>query len=284
MSSTEHAAPAAGRLVLIGGREDKRGNRAILRRIVEINDARCVVVIPSASAYPRPLSSTYRKAFEALGVDRVEIVDVRKRREAELGLGVEVVEEADAVFFTGGDQVKLTRALAGTPLMHAIWSRFRDGATVAGTSAGAAAAGEVMIYDGDGRGFRKGSVGMSRGLGLLSGGIVVDTHFLARGRLARLAQVLSADARLRGLGLAEDTGVVITPDRRCEVVGAGHVTVLSAGDLETSTYQDAGRGEQLTMDGFRLGFLAPGSVFDLEAWRVCPAPAVLEREPQPVSS
>lgn len=257
-----------GSLVLIGGREDRRRDRVVLRGVLDISGGGRVVVVPAASAYPRSVAAVYRKAFGALGAERVDIVDVRARREAEDGLGVEQVRAADVVFFTGGDQVQLTRVLEATPLMRAVRSRLRDGATVAGTSAGAAAVGEVMVFDGDGRGLVKGSVRVSAGLGLLPGRIIVDTHFMARGRLARLAQVLCADPTLRGLGLAEDTGVVVAPDGSARVVGSGQVTVLSAAGLEASTYGEVGRGEPLTMDGLRLGFLAPGASFDLGGWRV----------------
>jgi cyanophycinase len=258
-----------GHLVLIGGAEDRRGDMTVLRRIVEIDAARSVVVIPSASSYGRDLADSYERAFSDLGVETVAVADVRYRDEADRDEFVAMVRAADVVFFTGGDQVKLVEVLDGSRVLQQIWSRFWRGATVAGTSAGAAAASDHMIYDGDGSGLNKGSVRTAPGFGFLEG-ITVDTHFIARGRIHRLAQYLSRGENKRGLGLSEDTAVLVAPGGRCEVLGASPVTVLEAAERATTNYDEVVEDELLTVDGLRLGFLAPGTQFDLRSWRVRP--------------
>ena len=258
-----------GHLVLIGGAEERRGDMMVLRRIVEIDGARSVVVIPSASGYPRDLAEMYQRAFSEIGVPSIAVADVRYRDEADRDEYVAMVRTADVVFFTGGDQVKLVEVLDGSRMLQQIWSRFWRGATVAGTSAGAAAASDQMIFDGDGSGLKKGSVRTARGFGFLEG-ITVDTHFIARGRIHRLAQLLSRGENSRGLGLAEDTAVLIAPGGLCEVIGASPVTVLEAADRATTNYDEVVDDELLTVDGLRLGFLAPGTRFNLRSWRVCP--------------
>lgn len=163
--------------------------------------------------------------------------------------------------------MQLLDVLDGTALVGRIRRRLHDGATVAGTSAGAAAAGEVTIYSGDGEGHLKGTVGHRKAFGFVPG-VVVDTHFVERGRLARLAQYLASGGLSQGIGLAEDTAAVIYPDGRFEVVGKGVVTALSAEGLAWSGYREAGAREPITMDGLRLSYLGPGSWFDLSRWSI----------------
>jgi cyanophycinase len=260
-----------GHLVLIGGAEDKRGEMLVLRRIVELSEARSVVVIPTASDEPRVRVEEYRAAFTTLGVAEVSVADARTRAAAGQPAALEAVQRADTVFFTGGDQVRLVRVLAGTPLLAEVWAALRRGVTVAGTSAGAAATGEVTIYHGDGAGHSKGSVRHTTGFGFVEG-LVVDTHFDARGRLSRLAQFLCSGGGLRGVGLAENTAVVIAPTGLAEVVGSGVVTVVDASDVEASNYDSVAEEDLLTVTGLSVGFLAPGTVFDLERWRVAALP------------
>jgi cyanophycinase len=262
---------STGPLVLIGGNEDKRGDMVVLRRVAALAGAGPVTVIPTASDYPRQRADEYRRAFADAGAAEVLVADVRDRTDAEQGEAVAMVRRAGAVFFTGGDQVRLVNALTGTPLLAEVWAAFRRGTALAGTSAGAAASGEVTIWSGDGDGFSQGAVRHSPGFGFLTG-ITVDTHFDTRSRLARLAQYLCSGASRRGLGLAEDTAVVVEPDGLAEVVGSGMVTLLDAWNVEHSNAHTAVPGELLTMTGLELGFLAPGSVFDLRLWRVAALP------------
>jgi cyanophycinase len=262
---------STGVLALIGGSEDRRGEMAVLRRVATPGDPPTVTVIPTASDYPRERADEYRRAFSALGVPEVLVADVRSRADAAQPEAVAKVRRAGVVFFTGGDQVRLIQTLQGTPLLAEVWASFRRGATVAGTSAGAAAAGEVTIWSGDGAGFNQGAVRHCPGFGFI-GGVTVDTHFDTRGRLARLAQYLCSGASRRGLGLAEDTAVIVHPGGLAEVVGSGMVTTLDAWNVEHSNAHTAAPGELLTITGLELGFVAPGTLFDLRLWRVVALP------------
>ncbi len=277
LTTTERTAPESGRghLVLIGGAEDKRGAMTVLRHALGLNQGRSVVVIPTASDEPRQRADEYRRAFSALGASQVAVADVRNRTEAVNARVVAMVEAADLVFFTGGDQVRLVATLAGTPLEAAVRAALDNGATVAGTSAGAAAAGEITIYHGDGAGLVKGAVHHTPGFGFLPG-LVVDTHFDMRERLPRLVQFLCSGGGLRGIGLAEDTAVSVTAEGLATVVGAAAVTVLDASDVEASNFDDLGERGILTATGLGLGFLAPGTVFDLDCWRVAGLPERLD--------
>lgn len=266
-------APSAttGPLVLIGGAEDKRGDMTVLRRVVAEAGAGTVLVVPTASDEPRLRAEEYRRAFAALGVAEVLVAEVRTRADAQRPEVVESVERAEAVFFTGGDQVRLVQTLERTRFLNRVRAAHQRGATLAGTSAGAAAAGEVTIYHGDGAGLLKGAVRHASGFGFVQD-LVVDTHFDARGRLARLAQFLCTGGGLRGVGLDEDTALVVAADGSAEVVGAGTVTVLDASEVDFTNLDEVGEREPLTLTGLSLGLLAAGTRFDLERWRVASGP------------
>jgi cyanophycinase len=254
-------------LILIGGAEDRKGDRAILKKVISFTGGRRVAVITTASDFPVDLGRDYHRAFISLGVQEVTLMDIRYREDADHHGHLSAVSKADVIFFTGGDQVQLLDVLEGTALAGRIRRRLHDGATVAGTSAGAAAAGEVTIYSGDGEGHLKGTVGHRKAFGFLPG-VVVDTHFMERGRLARLAQYLSSGGLSQGIGLAEDTAAVVYPEGKFEVVGKGVVAALSAEGMAWSGYREAAAREPITVDGLRLSYLGPGSLFDLSRWGV----------------
>jgi cyanophycinase len=256
-----------GPLVLIGGREDKKGERRLLRRTVELSGAGRVAVIPTASRIPWRLGRQYVRAFRGLGVREVAVIDVRRPRDADRPAYLEAVRGADLVFFSGGDQTRLARVLDGTALLDEIRRAFERGTTVAGTSAGASAAGDTMIFDGDGRGLRKGRVGHGSGFGLLPG-VTVDTHFVERGRYTRLAQALASGRTKRGVGLAENTALIIGPDGTAEVAGAGPVVVLAKNGATWSDYEETEPDRPVSVAGLELAFLSEGTRFDLNAWRV----------------
>ncbi len=254
---------APGPLFLIGGGEDRKGDRALLRWVVQAARGRSVAVITTASDYPVELGKDYDRAFRALGAADPRILDIRRREEAEGGAAVEAVEKAGAVFFTGGDQVRLVEIFQDTALLKEIRRRHREGAVVAGSSAGAAAAGAVTIFDGERSGLVKGAVSNRAALGFLPGAIV-DTHFMERGRIARLAQALGAGLGRVGLGVAEDTAVLVHPDGTLEVLGSGVVAVLRAGGDLATDYGDRPAGALVSVDGLRLSFFAPGRRFRLD--------------------
>lgn len=255
-------------LILIGGGEDRRDDKKVLKSIVKKVKAKSILVIPSASSYPRDVYDTYYYAFKDLGVKEIEMLDIRYSDEADKDENFEKLAKADLLFFGGGDQVKLVEVLDSTNLLGEIKKRFYSGTLhIAGTSAGAAAAANPMLYDGDYRGFQKNSINSSSGFGFIND-IAIDTHFLNRERIPRLLQFVLAGQSLRGMGIDEDTAVIISPDLRMEVVGTGMVTILNVNKITYSNYSYIEEGDNYSTNNVRLGFLAPGTVFSIKRWSV----------------
>ncbi len=256
-----------GLLALIGGSEDRHDGRGLLARIVEQSQARSVAIVPAASLSQEELVEDYLKAFGSLGVSRVRPLSIRNRQEADDPRNIESLESSDLVFFTGGSQERLLQILDDSHLLSSLRERFRQGAAVAGTSAGAAAIGEFTIFFGDHHGTEKDCCLWRRGLGLLDG-VVVDTHFLERNRFYRLAQFLASGRCGRGIGLPENTAVLVGPDGRLEVAGSGVVTAMDAGGLTYNDYGSVDKGQPVAIGGLRVCFLPPGTRFDLHRWEI----------------
>jgi cyanophycinase len=257
-----------GAIVLIGGAEDKWESRDVLSETRNLNDAKRVAIIPSASGYPVEVYEEYRAAFLALGADRVDLVDVRRRDETKLPAHHATIQAAELIFFTGGDQERLVRIFGNTSLLAAIKSRYAAGVTLAGTSAGSSAMGNPMIFDGNGtKGFQKRHVASADGFGLLDR-LIIDTHFMERGRIPRLSQAVAAHPDGLGIGLGEDTGGVVTPDGRMRIIGNRVVAVIGGEEMGFTNYSEAAPDEAVAADGLRLSFLTRGMVFDLNRRRV----------------
>lgn len=235
--------------------------------MVRETEPETVSIIPSASRFPGEVGADYEKAFRSLGVKRIHLLDVRHRGEAKSEKILDRVRETDLFFFTGGDQVRLVRVLGGTPMIEEIFKRHAEGALIAGTSAGAAAASDPMLFDGQDRGLHKGKVRHGPGFGLIEG-VTVDTHFFVRNRIPRLAQFLARGLSRRGIGLAENTALFVSPDGTAEVAGAGPVAVLSRNGKVFSDYERAARNEPISVHGLKLGFLSAGIRFNLRRWAV----------------
>ena len=259
MSSTER-----GCLCLIGGSEDRRYEKEVLRKLVEINNAHTVAIIPTATSYPRECADTYIEAFESLGVKYVDILDIRYADEADDEEYVGMLEDAQIIFFTGGDQCRLSEILTGSKVMKKVYERYKCGVTVAGTSAGAAAAAERMIFSwsDDECLYHKGCVNDGKGFGFIKR-TLVDTHFLERGRIPRLTLMLAAGTENVAIGVSEDTMGIIYPDNTMTVAGSGVVTVITKQPNFYSDYNERVEGEMVSTEGVRMTFLAPGEKFDL---------------------
>ena len=256
-----------GFLVLIGGAEDKKDKKVILKKIVELNNANNIIVIPTASTYPKGLAEDYYYAFKSLGAENISIFDIRERQEAENAEYIEKVKQAELIFFTGGDQLRLVTIINDTSLYYAIKERHLKGATIAGTSAGAAAACDPIIFDGDSEGLRKGGIKCSKGFGFIEN-ITIDTHFVNRGRLGRLTQFLCSGNCTKGIGIGEDTAIVLKSDNTFEVIGSEMVTVVNTENISYSNYNNIAENEPVVINDIRIGFLQSGSVFDLNEWKV----------------
>ncbi|HOB86128.1 MAG TPA: cyanophycinase [Bacillota bacterium] len=255
-----------GKIVVIGGAEDRKRRCTVLKSVLELSgeDNPRISVIAAASSTPEETGEDYEAVFGELGAASVRVLKLSSRESARDRAAIDSLQEASIIFLTGGDQLRLTGILGGTPLLEKLWSRFREGAIVAGTSAGASALSGTMINSGGSEAPpQRGHIYLSPGLGFLPQ-VIVDQHFSQRGRFGRLMAAVSFNPSLLGLGIDEDTAVVVTENRWLKVIGSSGVNVIDGAPLEyTNVYETAPR-ETLTLSAFRLHVLANGSQFDLQ--------------------
>lgn len=264
MRSVEKANGAdRGYIVPIGGAERKVRNPEILRRYVELCGGReaYIAVIPTASTQS-DTGDTYEALFRGLGVRKVVVLPFESRADCERAEYLEIIAEADGIFMTGGNQLRLSTTIGGTPAAHAICEHNSHGLHVAGTSAGAAFMSEHMIAGGkSGATPRADLVQLAPGLGL-SNQFIVDQHFRQRDRLGRLLTALAYNPRAAGVGLDEDTAAFIGPDDTLEVVGSGGITIVDPSDLAYSTMDSAAKRDPVSLIGIRLHILVEGGVYN----------------------
>lgn len=257
-----------GYIVPIGGAEDKEGTADILRKFVGVSggDAAHIIVIPTASSLS-DTGSRYESLFRKIGANHVKALPISSRADAANPEWLECIENATGIFITGGNQLKLSTILGGTPIAKAIRRANARGATVGGTSAGAAILSEHMIaYGAEGNTPHAGAVTLVPGFGLTNR-IMIDQHFRQRDRLGRLLTALAYNPFAIGVGLDEDTAAFIDHARKLTVVGAGALTLVDASELTHSSIADVREGAPVTMTNIRLHVLAGGAIFDLETRR-----------------
>jgi cyanophycinase len=253
-----------GWIVPIGGAENKENDRRILERFVRVSggEAADVVVIPTASRM-HETGPRYEKLFSEIGVARVTVMDFDTRRDCQEPGRLRRLEEATGIFFTGGNQLRVTTLLGGTPVVKLIRTRNAQGVTVGGTSAGASILSEHMIASGDeGSSAIAGSVKLAPGLGLTNR-FIIDQHFTQRDRLGRLCTALAYNPFAVGIGLDEDTAAFIGPDDTLEVEGSGGITIVDGSDVSFSSIDAVSDGQPVCMLGLRLHFLVAGATFNL---------------------
>jgi cyanophycinase len=261
--------PTSGHLVAIGGAEDKTSGLEILKKVFALapEGNQAVAVIATASSIPDQVLPDYEAAFSRLGASRVHLLGIRDRKEAADTETVRLIEQSGIIFFTGGDQLRLTHVLGGSPVLNAIRQRLEDGAVVAGTSAGAAAMPCTMIYNGAAAdALRKGAVNMTFGLSFIDD-LIIDSHFLERGRFTRLMEVGASNPEHLGVGLGEDAGVIIHPHGILEAIGPGHVILIDSRGLASSNIADLEMGEPVAVEHMILHALVSGHGFDVDARR-----------------
>lgn len=257
-----------GWIIPIGGAEDKDTNPRILARFVELSggaDAD-IVVIPTASRL-KDSGTRYETLFQGMGAARVEVLDFDTRRDCQEEGRLARLAEASGIFFTGGNQLRLSTILGGTQVARCIRLRNAQGVTVAGTSAGAGFLSEHMIaFGAEGSSPRASSVHLAPGLGLTNR-FVIDQHFRQRDRLGRLTAALGYNPFAIGIGLDEDTAAFISPDDTLEVEGSGAVTVVDAHDLQFSSMAQAGEDDPVCLLGLGVHILIAGATFNLHTRR-----------------
>jgi cyanophycinase len=253
-----------GWIVPIGGAEDKESRRRILKRFVDLCGGRDadIVVIPTASRKP-DTGRRYEDLFDRLEAGRATSVDFAERNDGQRDDYLRKIENASGVFFTGGNQLRISTILGGTPAAKLIRERNAHGVHVAGTSAGASILSEHMIAFGkEGSSPRAGSVRLAPGLGLTNR-FIIDQHFRQRDRLGRLVAALAYNPFAIGIGLDEDTAAFIAPDNTLEVEGSGAVTVVDADGLEFSSMAEVSLSQPVCLLGLKVHILVQGATFNL---------------------
>jgi cyanophycinase len=258
-----------GAVMLIGGAEDKRRDKVILARFVEMagGPEAHIVVISTASTLGDLATERYAALFEELGAARVAGLRPLTREEAGEQAVIEAVADATGVFLTGGNQMRLVSVVGGTRLEDALVSARDRGAVIAGTSAGASAAATHMVAFGrSGASPKHRMINISAGLGLVDG-IIVDQHFEQRGRMGRLLAAVALSPRLIGIGLDEDTAALVHGDRTLEVIGKGSVTIVDGSNIATDAFNTKGH-RPMMVSGAAVHALPAGYRFDLRSRRL----------------
>jgi cyanophycinase len=269
-----------GYIVPVGGNEEKTGDAGILKRFVEVagaDDAR-LAIIPTASSLA-DTGTRYERLFGRLGARRVDVLPYALRQDAEREDWLRILQKATGIFLTGGNQLRISTILGGTPVAKAIRRRNARGVAVGGTSAGAAILSEHMIAFGEeGSTPRAGAATLAPGFGLTNR-VIIDQHFRQRDRLGRLLAALAYNPFAVGIGLDEDTAAFIDPDDTLHVTGAGAITIVDAGSLGYSSMASAKAGAPVCVTDVKIHILTSGASFNLHTRRPKPPPEKPEGAP-----
>lgn len=254
-----------GNLIIIGGAEDKEGDKEILKRVANYIDKETekLLVATIATEQPEQSYENYKRVFKNLGVKNIDKLDISTRQDAFNEENVNLVKSAKLLFFTGGDQLRITSMLGGSPIYDAIKLITENGSLIAGTSAGASVMSDTMIVQGeDEESPRKCTLKMSPGLGLVNN-IIIDQHFAQRGRIGRLLTAIAQNPEVLGVGIDEDTAIVVSDKGTAEVIGSGAVYFVDGSDIEYSNVSEQFSEEVLSMFNVKLHVLKEGNKFNL---------------------
>ncbi|KAB8151974.1 cyanophycinase [Kordia sp. TARA_039_SRF] len=276
-----------GTLIPIGGNEDKGIeedemytldfiDEGILFHVVKEagGENANIVVIPTASSIPVEVGENYLTAFQTLGCTNVTVLDIRSKEDAEKASSIALIENANCIMFSGGDQSKIADKIGGTKIHEILVNRYQneEGFVIAGTSAGAMAMATEMIAGGSAsESFIKGAVRMYNGLGLIPE-LMIDTHFIRRGRFGRQSEAVAKFPNLIGIGLAEDTGMIIKNGNDCTVIGSGMVIVFDGSTLTHNNEKVLEEGTPMTMANMTIHVLSNGDQFDIRNRKVTVLP------------
>lgn len=252
------------KLIIIGGAEDKEDKCEILRKVVEMGggeDAR-ITIITTATERPMEAGNLYRDIFRKLGVKNIDILNINSRREALDEEYISSIRDATCIFFTGGDQLRITSLLGGTSAYAALHHAYRKGALLVGTSAGASVMSSNMIVEGEDDDAPKYcTLKMAPGLGLLNE-VIIDQHFAQRGRIGRLLVAVAQNPYMLGVGIDEDTAIIVEGDS-FHIIGSQTVTVVNGMNLSHSNVSELKPREPLALCDILLHILPKGYGFDM---------------------
>lgn len=278
-----------GKLIIIGGAVDKGSftetnldrdapknlnffEEGILKRIINESkhkELSRIEVVTTASKIPLEIGPEYVKALGYLNAHNTDVLNIEKREQASDPEILERLRAADVVMFTGGDQLRLTSILGGTLFHDILLDKYKnDNFIYAGTSAGAAAASNNMIYQGSSsEALLKGEVKITSGLGLIDG-VIIDTHFVQRGRIGRLFQAVVGNPKVLGIGLGEDTGLLITNGRQMEAIGSGLVILVDGREIKDTNLTQIEMGQPISISHLVTHVLSKYDTFDLDTFKM----------------
>ncbi len=278
-----------GKLIIIGGAVDKGSftetdldmnvatnlnffETGILKRIIKeskLKEASRFEVLTTASKIPREIGPEYVKALNYLGANNVEVMYLEKRELAATQEILDRLAAADVLILTGGDQLRLSSILGGTKFHDLLLDKYHNEDFIyAGTSAGAAAASSNMIYQGSSsEALLKGEVKITSGLGLIDG-VIIDTHFVQRGRIGRLFQAVVGNPRVLGIGLGEDTGLLITNNREMEAIGSGLVILVDGREIKDTNLTQVELGQPISISHLVTHVMSKDDTFDLKTHKM----------------
>ena len=276
-----------GKLIIIGGSVDKGSfsqnpenlpkslkffEKGILKRMIDESakgNLSRIEIITTASNIPAEVGQEYIDAFKHLNVANTAVLDIRTREQANQPHNIQRLRDADVVMFTGGDQLRLTSIFGGTEFHHLLLERYaNDNFIISGTSAGAAASSNNMIYQGSSQeALLKGEVKITGGLGFINN-VIIDTHFVQRGRIGRLLYACASNPVNLGIGLGEDTGLLITDGNIMEAIGSGLVILVDGTKMRNTNITEVAIGEPVSIDNITVHVIAYGDRFDLKTKRL----------------
>lgn len=278
-----------GKLIIIGGAVDKGSfteasfdkdvsknmnffEKGIIKRIIDESKHKensRIEVITTASKIPREVGPEYVKAFQYLNASNVDVLHIERREQASEEEVLNRIKAADVVMFTGGDQLRLSSILGGSKLHDIILDKYRNEHFIyAGTSAGAAAASNNMIYQGSSHeALLKGEVKITSGLGLIDD-VIIDTHFVQRGRIGRLFQAVVGNPKVLGIGLGEDTGLLITNNSKMEAIGSGLVILVDGREIKDTNLTQVELGQPISINHLVTHVLSIHDTFDLSTFKM----------------
>ena len=272
-----------GKLVIIGGSVDRGSfsesetdlkrslkffEKGILKRIttesIKNSESR-IEIITTASSIPEEVGAEYVKAFAQLQVANVGVLNIKTREEANSEECLERLKNANVVMFTGGEQLRLTAIFGGTTFHHLLLDKYQnEDFLISGTSAGAAASSNNMIYQGSSsEALHKGEVKITGGLGFINN-VIIDTHFVQRGRIGRLLYACASNPINLGVGLGEDAGLLITDGNNMEAVGSGLIMLVDATHMRHTSMSDVEMGAPVSIDNLIVHVMALGDHYDLK--------------------
>ncbi|OEH86402.1 cyanophycinase [Desulfuribacillus stibiiarsenatis] len=255
-----------GTLMIIGGAEDKTDEMRILKKFVRLlpSDDSKLLVLTTATKLPDSVGEEYRKVFDGLHMTNIDILNIDSRDDANDDEIVEKIRGAEGIFFTGGDQLRITSIIGGSKAYEAMVECYLNGGVIAGTSAGASVMSNIMIVEGESNEpARKCTLKVAPGFNLLKNSII-DQHFAQRGRIGRLFCGVAANPDILGIGIDEDTSIIVYPDDTFEVYGTNSITIADGKSIQDSNVSELEPDEILAITNITVHVLPDGYCFDLK--------------------